>query len=102
MTSQTNPTTQAKEADMPEQHPASNSDARKRAEERKVAAAAERDISPELLADVRAAISNAYYEARSAGLTMETAADTAVAALAPILRSVDQNAHRRGASEAGA
>jgi hypothetical protein len=96
------PTDTAKEANVPEQHPASNSDARKRHEEAKAANTGGRDLSPELLGTVRKAISDAYYDARNNGQTMEAAADAAVAALKPILASVDENAHRRGAHEAKA
>lgn len=94
------PTDTAKEATVPEQHPASNSDARKRIEEAKAASPAARDFSPELLGMVRKAISDAYYDARNDGQTMEVAADRAVDALKPILASVDENAHRRGSIEA--
>lgn len=52
-----------------------------------------RPISPELRDDLRAAISNAYYEARNVpGKTMEHAADDAVEAVLPIVEAVDENA----------
>jgi hypothetical protein len=41
---------------------------------------------------VRAAISNAYYEARNKGQTMEAAADVATESLMKIIDSVHQNA----------
>jgi hypothetical protein len=58
-----------------------------------------REVSTETKALIRAKISNAYYDARNLGRTMEQAADDAVAALAPILLSCDDNAHRRGMTE---
>lgn len=58
--------------------------------------ASARPLTDELKSDIRAAISNAYYEARNAGRTMEHAADDAVEALTPILQGVDENAYRRG------
>lgn len=59
-----------------------------------------REVSPETKDLIRAAISNAYYDARNAGRTMEAAADAAVEALTPILLSCDENAHRRGRRDA--
>jgi hypothetical protein len=54
------------------------------------------EISDGLIGLMRAAISDAYYEARNARRTMEQAADDAVAALLPIVRSVDQQARAYG------
>lgn len=51
-----------------------------------------RDLSPETRALLRAAISNAYYDARNAGRTMESAADAAVDAIEPILASIEVSA----------
>lgn len=58
-----------------------------------------REVSAETKSLIRAAVSNAYYDARNAGHTMEQAADNAVTALVPILLSCDENAHRRGMTE---
>lgn len=58
-----------------------------------------REVSTETKDLIRAAISNAYYEARNTGRTMEQAADDAVTALVPILLSCDENAHGRGVQE---
>lgn len=58
-----------------------------------------RESSPELRQQVRAAISNAYYEARNDRQTMEYAADQATIAVLRIIESVDRNAHARGAAE---
>lgn len=55
-----------------------------------------REVSPELRSQVRAAISNAYYEARNEGRTMESAADDATEKVLDVMRSVDANAHLRG------
>lgn len=57
-----------------------------------------REVSPETRQLVRAAISDAFYGARNDGRTMEDALDEAVVRLEPILLSVDENAHRRGAA----
>jgi hypothetical protein len=59
-----------------------------------------RPLQSETRAQLRAAISDAYYEARNKGRTMEAAADDAVEAIVPIVSSIDQNAHGRGALEA--
>jgi hypothetical protein len=59
-----------------------------------------RPVSPELRTQVRAAITNAYYEARNKGETMEAAADDATSAVLRIIASVDENAHLRGMAEA--
>lgn len=58
-----------------------------------------REVSQETKDQIRSAISNAYYDARNTGRTMESAADAAVEALVPILLSCDENAHRRGMKE---
>lgn len=49
--------------------------------------------------DIRSAISNAYYENRGAGQTMETAADDAVAAVMEILHPITEvtSLYRNGA-----
>lgn len=57
-------------------------------------------LSDEARASLRKAISDAYYEARNQGQTMEAAADNAVAAIEPIVISIDQNAHARGKTDA--
>ena len=59
-----------------------------------------RELEPNTAAMLRKAISDAYYEARNTGHTMEQAADAAVAALEPIIGSIDANAHLRGTVEA--
>lgn len=60
----------------------------------------DRDLSPETRVLIRAAISDAFYEARNEGRTMEAAADDAVERLVPIIASIDENAHLRGMAEA--
>lgn len=60
-----------------------------------------RPVDPETRQLMRAAVSNAYYDARNAGRTMEVAADAAVDALEPIVQSVDENAYQRGLRDAG-
>jgi hypothetical protein len=62
----------------------------------------ERTLSDETRALVRKAVSDAYYDARNAGETMEAAADRAVTNLEPILASIDENAHLRGLHGDGA
>lgn len=57
-------------------------------------------LSGEARAALRKAISDAYYDARAQGQTMEIAADNAVAAIEPIVISIDQNAHARGRTDA--
>ena len=59
-----------------------------------------RSLSPETRQLLRAEISTAYYKARNDGRTMESAADAAVKAIEPIIASIDDNAHARGAAEA--
>jgi hypothetical protein len=46
--------------------------------------------------DVRKAITDAYYDARNAGDTMETAADAAADAVMVLVGKVDQNARAYG------
>lgn len=58
-----------------------------------------REVSPETKQQIRAVVSDAYYDARNLGRTMEQAADAAVEALVPFLLSCDENAHRRGMTE---
>ena len=50
-----------------------------------------RTLDPTTRDLVRAAVSNAYYEARNDGRTMEAAADDAVTALEPIIASADRS-----------
>lgn len=48
-----------------------------------------REVSPETKAQIRAAISNAYYEARNQGRTMESAANAAVEAVLATMQPIN-------------